>query len=324
MSWQSMANELVGQAPIDIQYALTLISRAWQAVQRNYQWSFLQDIDIAIPTIGQIFAGTVTLVRGLNTVVGDATAQAAWNAIGLVTPITTLQFRIGSGTIYNIVAYNPGSGTLTLDRLYVDPPSGAAQAYAILQCYFNAPFQDFTWWDSFVDPVTGYSFDTEMTRQELDDKDPQRLQNNTPVAVVPYQINTQPGNFFGFPMYEMWPGPASGFTYVGKCFRAGAKFQNLSDNVAAQLGEDIVIEQAKQYVYEWCEANRDKMPPAQRGADFRFLIGKCQKEYIRLENGYINKDSAFSHFHHIPYASRRKNLQLPWVSQRTSLAYFPG
>jgi hypothetical protein len=324
MSWYTMSAELAGQVPVNIQLALTLVNRAYVDIQKRFNWSFLQGIDIAIPTTPPITAGTVTLTRGSKIVTGDATAVAAWNAIGLVTPIGALQFRVGTGTIYNIVSL--AGNNLTLDRLFVDPVTNsplAGQGYSILQCYFNAPFQDFLWWDSFLDPVTGYPLDLEMTRKEVDDRDPQRLQNNTPIAVIPYTINPQAGAFFQFPMYEMWPSPASGLTYVGKAYRSGAGFINPTDTVAAQLGEDIVLERAKKYAYEWCEANRDKLQPAQRQGDFKFLMGKSEKEFTRLENDYIFKDEQFSHFHVSPYASQRKNLYLPWVSQANNRAYFP-
>lgn len=327
MSWMTMASELTGQVPVNIGQALILVNRAYQDIQRRYTWSFLQGIDIAIPTFVPISNGTVTLTRGVKTVVADAAARAAWAAIGLVTPITTLQFRIGTGTIYNISGYQDnvplGFATITLDRLYVDPSSGAGSGYSIFQCYFNAPFQDFLWWDSFLDPTTGYSFDLYMTRQEIDDSDAQRLQNNTPCAVIPYTINAQAGNFFRFPMYEMWPAPAAGLTYVGKAFRSGAPFVLPGDTVAAQLGEDIVMERAKNLSYEWCEANKDKLLPAQRTGDFRFLMGKAEKEFIRMENDYIRKDGEFSHFHVSRYAGRRRNINLPWVSQRLALGVFP-
>ena len=314
--------------PIDLQFALILVNRAWKETQRTFQWSFLQNIDVAIPTFTPISNGTVTLVRGVASVVADATARAVWAGIGLVTPITTLQFRVGQGTIYNIINYQdnvpPGFATITLDRPYVDPGSGAGQGYSIQQTYFNAPFQDFLWWDSFLDPTTGYSFDLFMTRTEVDDIDPQRFVNNTPVAVIPYTVNQQPGNFFGFPMYEMWPSPAAGFTYVGKCYRSGAGFVNLTDTVAPALDEDIVLEKAKERGYEWCEANRHTLQPSQRNGDFKFLMGKAQKEFAKLQNEYILKDEMYSHFHHTPYAGRRRNLNLPWVSQFTGQAHFPG
>lgn len=329
MSWQTMATELVGQVGvINIQFALTLINRAYQDIQRNYEWSFLQGLDVAIPTFSPLSTGTVTLTRGVNTVVSDAAARTAWANIGLVTPITTLQFRIGSGTIYNIIKYQdnvpPGFATITLDRLYVDPPAGAAQGYSIFQCYFNAPFQDFVWWDSFLDPVTGYPFDLYRTRAEIDREDPQRLVNNTPLCVIPYTVNQQAGNFFGFPMYEIWPAPAGGLTYVGKCWRDGSPLVNFTDTVAPALGEDLVLERAKKYAYEWCEANKDKLLGAQKNADFRFLMGKAEKEYQRLENRYIFKDGAYSRFHFSPSSQRRRNLVLPWVSQKVGLASFPG
>lgn len=326
MSQQSMANEITGQVPIDYLLALTLVNRSWRDIQNRRIWSFLWG-KVAIPTfVGLANPGTVTLTPGTNTVIGDAAARAAWAGVGLVTPITTLQFRVGQGNLYSIIKYQdnvpPGFATLTLDQLFVDPASGAGQAYAILQSYFNAPVQDFLWWDSFYDPVTGYSLKTERTRQEINMLDPQRLQLAIPDSVVPYQINRQPGNFFQFPQYEMWP-PGNGLTFVGEFLRGGADFQGVTDGVIYPIGEDVVIELSKVKAYEWCEANKHKLQPEQRNGDFRFLMGKAQKEYDKLIDQYELKDENFSHRNIIAFAERMGDLEIPWVSQKQMLANFP-
>lgn len=326
MSWQTMANELVGQTPVDPMFALTLVNRAWKEVQRSYLWSFLWS-DVAIPTPVPTNGGTVTLTRGLNTVVGDATARAAWAGIGIVNPITTQQFRISTGTFYNIIQYQDnvptGFATITLDRLYVDPAAGALQTYNIQQVYFNAPFKSFIWWDTFKDPITGYNLATTMTRGEVDDRDPMRETIDIPAAVIPYRINQQAGNFNGFPMYEMWPGPQNGLTYVGEAYLAETGFVLPTDTVRAPLDEDIVIEQAKIQAYEWAELNKNKLMPIQRTGDFKFAIGKAEKKYEKLLNTYILRDEGFSHRHKIAYAEMKRRSDIPWVSQATNQAHFP-
>lgn len=313
-----MAMELVGSVTAPYPAYLIWVNRAWKAVQKKYLWSFLWG-DAAISTPVPISAGTVTLTRGLNTVVGDATAAAAWLAIPLINAITTQQFRVAQGTIYNIIAFD-GVNTITLDKLYVDPPSGAGQGYQIAAYYFNAPTIDFIWWESVVDSVTGYPLSTTMTRQESNDIDPQRFAMDFPRAVIPYQINPQPGNFLGFPMYEMWPAPLSGLTYIGKYYRSGTGFVNPTDTVAPPLDEDIVIERAKIEMYEWAIANPDKCP---RGAGYQYLHGESQKKFKSLMDDYISKDEEFSKRNTIAYAEQSSILRLPWVSQRQSLGVFP-
>ncbi len=323
MSWSTMSAELQGQTPIPPGLGLILVNRAWKDVQREYMWSF-RWLDFSIPTPSMTNAGTVTLVRGSTTVVADASAVAAWLAIPLVTPITGQQFRIGQGTLYNIIAFD-GVNTITLDRAYVDTPSGAGNGYQIYQCYYNAPVKNFIWFETVRDPVTGYSIKTTTTRQEASDTDPQRLQVSWPDSVLPYRINQNPGAFYGFPMYEIWPAPLNGLTYVAEAYLRELDFDNtnpgFSDSVIPPLGEDVVMELAKQKAYEWCIANPDKVP---RG-DFRYVHGECKVEYKRLINQYIQLDEAFSKRNLIPYAEKQDSFPSdPYISMLANLAVFPG
>lgn len=327
MSWSTMALELSGQTPCPYLLCLTLVNRAWKDVQREYLWSFLW-LDFAIPTPSQTLAGTVTTTIGSTHVVGDATAAASWLTIPLSTPITSQQFRIGTGTIYNIIAFD-GVNTITLDRLYVDPSHGAGQGYQIYGIYFHAPVKNFVWFDTIRDPITGYALKTCTTRQEADDSDPQRLQFTFPDSVLPYKVDLTAGSFYGFPMYEMWPAPTTGITYVAEGLLTALAFDNTvpgtSDSVTPPLDEDVVMEKAKEKAYEWCMANPDKLPPAARKVDFSYLMGKTQAEFKRLINQYILADEYASKRHQIPYAEMRDYLpQIPWVDQAADTAIFPG
>jgi hypothetical protein len=324
-----MATEVVGQVPgIDIQFALTLVNRAWVDIQRKFLWSFLWG-DASVPTLVPVTAGTVTTVLGSNTVTGDANASAAWaTGFSFVIPITVCQFRVGQGTIYNILAADftvPTAVVLTLDRQYVDAPSGlgGGVGYTISQNYFNAPTQDFIWWESMRDPVSGYDFTTTNTREWVDGQDPQRFQSGWPIGPIPYLINPWPGNFQYYPMYELWPGPVSGYTYVGTYFRKGMPFANYSDTVNPPLGEDAVLALAKQYAYEWAGANQDRVKRVPK-ADYRYWAGYAEKQYDGLIDDYILMDESFSHRHIIESAQVSYTARLPWVSQSTGYAFFPS
>jgi hypothetical protein len=324
-----MATELAGDTPVPFPRALTMVNRGWLDVQRSFLWSFLWG-DAAIPTPIPITTGTVTLVRGLSQVVGDADASTAWANTGLVNPITTMQFRIGQGTIYNIIAYddgtsptspNPGFGTITLATPYVDPTSGAGSFYQIYGVYYNAPSKDFIWWESIKDPISGYDISTTYQRETVDMIDPQRFQGGWPSGVLPYLINPFPGNFKDFPMYEIWPAPLQNYTYVGTYYRSGMPFVKYTDTVNSPLGEDVVIAAAKIRCYEWCIANPDKVAKhegsARVGASgFQFLMGQAQKEKKDLLNDYILMDEGFSHRHTIPDLPVNFENSLPWVSMR--------
>lgn len=322
MSWATMSAELQGMVPIPPAFAPTLVNRAWKSVQREWLWSFLYK-DFSIPTPAITSAGSVALVPGLSTIVGNAAAVAAWNLIPSYTPLIGQQFRIGTGTIYNIIGF--AGSSLTLDRPYVDTGTGVS-AYQIYQVYFNAPVKNFLWFESIKDPVTGYSIRTTMTRTEADDVDPQRLQTNFPNAVIPYQINLNAGPFLGFPMYEMWPAPTSGLTYAATAYLRPGDFDNtipgVTDTVPPQLGEDVVMEMAKMKAYEWAIANPNAVP---KGADWKYLNGLALQEYGRMLNPYITQDETFSKRNTIPYAERQNTFpELPWVSQSQNIAVWPA
>jgi hypothetical protein len=325
MSWQTMSLEIAAQCPVPFPFAKTLVNRAWKDVQAKFLWSFLYG-NCAIPTPVPVSTGSVTVAIGSNQVIGDADASAAWATFGLVMPITTRQFRVGQGTIYNIIAADfnvPAAAILTLDKPYVDPVAGAGTGYTVYGVFFNAPTKDFLWWESITDPVSGYPLKTTMTREFVDKVDPQRFMSGWPRAFIPYQVNSQPGNFFGYPMFEIWPAPLNNYTYVGSYFRKGMEFQNVTDTVFPTLGEDVVIELAKMYAYEWCEANRDKVPAAGARADFRYLMGATKKFYGELIDKYILQDSEYSHRHNISQGESEYWDMLPWVSEKTMSMYAP-
>src|SRR5208282_1331182 len=228
---------------------------------------------------------------------------------GPANPITTRQFRVGQGTIYNIIAFD-GVNKLTLATPYVDPLQGAGTGYQILGIYYNAPTKDFLWFESVRDPVSGYTLDTIMTRETVDDIDPQRFQSGWPQAVIPYAINQQPGAFYGFPQFEMWPAPLNNYTYVATGFRAGLGFVNTTDVQPPQIGDDVIVALAKYYGYQFCEANKDKTGKG----DFRYLMGAAMKEYMTLLDVYQFRDEEFSHRHIIDSPTMNLITGLPWVS----------
>jgi len=247
----------------------------------------------------------------------DAAAQAAWAALPIIFAPTLQQFRVGQGTIYNVIQYVAPNATL--DRPYVDPTAGVGVSYQLFQAYYNAPAKDFLWWESLRDPISGYTFKTTLTREYVDMLDPQRFQSGWPEGPIPYRINPQAGNFFQYPMYEIWPAPLNNYTYVGTYFRKGLPFVNLTDTINGVLDEELVIEQAKICTYEWCIVNPEKVP---RG-DYRFALGKCQKDYEKKLSQFIRMDLEFSHRHIIDMPQESYISRLPWVSAKAGLMFAP-
>lgn len=323
-----MSAELALQTPVNYLFARTLVNRAWLQVQRKYIWSFLWG-KVPIPTPSPTTIGSVTLTSGSATVIADANATTAWANVPGATPLSQQQFRIGTGTFYNIVTYNPAGAppfaTLTLDYPFVDPlPEPGANVgvvYQIYQVYYNAPVADFLWWESITDPVSGYAMRNTLTNEEVDRKDPQRFQSGWPIGPIPYRVNPLSGTFNGYPMFEMWPAPLNNITYVGEYWRRGSLFVNDTDTVNPMLGEDVVLELAKYWAYEWALAQPQFDQSAKRS--WQFLMGGTQRMYAALLNDYILKDEEFSHRHVINQPEDAYIEALPWVSQREGLGYFP-
>ena len=120
---------------------------------------------------GTITAGTVTTVQFTNTIVFDATAAAALNAVALAAApqplLTQRQFRLTGGPIYNITGWamdtpSAGLGTATLDRPFAES-SVSGLSYMVYLPYVPTPRADFVKFLSIADPINDYRF----TRRNL-------------------------------------------------------------------------------------------------------------------------------------------------------------
>lgn len=294
MAYQDMIGEIKGSVPkLPPKYAGTLVNRARADVYRKNLWSFLTfEANWTTPNI--INAGTVTTVQGQNTITFDAAASSAIAAAAFLipaSPITARQFRIGVGTIYNIWglnATNPNAIVLTLDRIYQEP-SKSGSAYMIFQCYYPAPVKDWRAWITIRDMLNFNDLVTTKTKAHGDIFDPQRTLYYIPTHVWPYQTDQNPASpTFGYQLFEMWSHPLYQLTYQLWGVRKGLPLIAPTDSLPHQIGEDVVMEKAKQHAYEWCEAN--KRDARSMGSDYRFLIGETKSEYDRLFREYRLQD----------------------------------
>jgi hypothetical protein len=91
--------------------ARTHLNEAWKDIRNMRGWSF-QLVNGGFGTPGLTNAGTVTVAFGSTSVLGDLQASEAWAAMSDPESfITQQQFRVGQGTIYNIIAYG-GNGII--------------------------------------------------------------------------------------------------------------------------------------------------------------------------------------------------------------------
>jgi hypothetical protein len=295
MALLDMMSELRGSVPkLPISYCKTLVNRAYNLIRTSNLWSFnLFESSWISPPL--ITTGTVTVTQGSAAITFDATAIAAINAAQIAQPyslITQRQFRIGIGGIYHIIAYNSITGAATLDRIFGDP-GGAGLTFQIYQLYYTPPTLDFRSWLSVRNPQLFIDMNLDMTRSQLDQQDPQRSWYLFPTHVVPYGIDIRVGSATpGFKMFELWGQPIQTYTYQCYGIRNGVDLVNPADTLPYAIPEELVLARAKDYAYEWAEANKD-MSPRSTGPDFKYLRGATMAEYVKLLIRYRQLDKDF-------------------------------
>lgn len=124
MAYRDLYLELVGTFPdLPVQQAKRFINRAQRDAYDAWNWSFLAgDGELNIPD--SVNDGAITLTQNSQVVIADATAAAAWNALGLFIPITARALKLGTDQPYQILAYD-GVDTAYIDRPWPNESTGA-------------------------------------------------------------------------------------------------------------------------------------------------------------------------------------------------------
>lgn len=263
-------NELKTYVPkLDITLGEKLVNRAWRDIQETRFWSFLlSETAISVPQV--LSTGTVTTTLGSDIVVGDATADAAWAAIGMPA-IAARQFRVSYGPIYSIVDYT--SPNLQLNRVYGET-SVAGQTYLIYQCYYPEPASNFLRWVSVVDPVDGYKLATGRTKAELDLRDPLRGAVAQPYVIANYKWDATNTRH----MFELYPHPTVQRVYPALYQTRGVDFTADTDELPIAIPVEVLLNRAKYYVYEWALANQAHHPEL-RGVNWQYLRQSANEDY---------------------------------------------
>lgn len=288
--------ELQGTVPgADAALSRTLANEAWADVRRLGGWSFqLAETGFTVP--GSLSTGTVTLQLGISTVIGDASASAAWASTSQYgSLLTQRQFRSGgvsgAGTIYDIISVdftNPSAAVLTLNRPFSDPLTSMAnpvsgQQYFIYQPYIVAPSQDFVRWLTVLDIAnSGWLWVRGDRRKVSTIEDPQRQIFANPDRLLGLGSDSRIGSSTaGWQRYELWPGPQGQFLYQAWYLRFGDDLVNLTDTLPPGIPESLIKAKARVRCYENAEANKNPSNPRGAGADFRFLLQVAQAEFNR-------------------------------------------
>lgn len=304
MAFANIWFEIAGEIGIPTPLAQTKINEALGSIYDEQQWSFqmLQDNWLApgllFPSGGQSL-GTITTAPYSNKIVGDATAAAQWVAYlnaGTLPLLTQLQIRSPFYSIYNIIAFD-GVNTFTLDRNWMEPPTGPGQAYMIYQAYFPTPVQDFKRFFEISDFTNSSILDYwSYTQKDLSIQDPQRVIFDLPSYAVFWgwdnrgaeTANASPT--LGFPLYELWPHTLSQLPYTFFYQRRGPTLTLPSDTVPAPLTEDMVKWKTRESAYIWKESQKGDGVARGSGADWRFLIQAASAEYLKAKKRIGDRD----------------------------------
>lgn len=254
--------------------AQKLVQRAWRDIRDSRLWSFLVG-ETTIDVPDQIAVGTVTVTNGSITVLGDATAFAAWTAITNALFITR-QFRMGSGPIYNILSY--ASPNITLDRAYQEATVAGA-TYSIYKCYYPAP-ANFLRWTSVVDPIDGYQLSTDRTKAELDFRDPLRGAVSHPLVIASFKYSTTeaPLTTSTGHLFELYPHPTTQRSYPALYQTRGIDFATQTESFPDIIPDEVLLMRAKYWAYEWASANSASHPEL-KGVNWQYLRESLKVDY---------------------------------------------
>ena len=291
MSYVSMAKTLAnGEIPgVALSLAKTKINDALGVIYDETDWSFQSRYGGWLNPGLKANTGTVTVTPYSDQVIADATATAAW--AGITTPlITLLQFRTLPYSLYNIIGYdtttNAPFATLTLDRPWLEPVTGAGISYLIYQAYFAVPVQDFRKFLYIMD--TTFNAPVSSTKYSLADLatiDPQRIRfgPTVPTYAIAMGADQRPqSSTLGYPMFEIWPHNLSLMPYTFGYKRRGPQLVNPADEVPAPLTDELVLHRAREILYLYKMAQRGEELRRGSGADWAFLSQASAAEYNKL------------------------------------------
>jgi hypothetical protein len=130
MALVNMTQELLGIPGTNFGLVRTKVNEALQLIQDERVWSFQLQTGGWLATgllggtaNGYLSPGTITVIPGQNTILGDAAATAAWTATVPYPPLLTQkQIRVPYYSLYNIIAL--GNNGTVLYVTTVSPGSG--------------------------------------------------------------------------------------------------------------------------------------------------------------------------------------------------------
>lgn len=290
MALIDMVSELAEAIPaLDRVYARTLVKRAFRVMRDSNLWSFqLTQGGFSTPNV--MTAGSISVPGGIGstTIVGDATASAAWLSLPFYFSPTVQQIRARGYSIYSIIALdvtNPNAVILTLDRPFIDPlPFTTGVGYQMFQAYIAAP-KGFKRWLNMADMFNCWPMDIWTSRRTANMVDPARLYTSNPICVFGLGTDQRGAGTvnasatLGRQLFELYPNPSTAISYQTYYVSDGPDLVNNSDELPYPITQDVVLEKAKTYAYEWAEARKDVMAAKGSGANYLMLKREAEATF---------------------------------------------
>lgn len=234
----------------------------------------------------QITAGTVTTTQFSASVVFNATAAAALNAVALPSPpqptLTQRQFRLVGGPIYNIIAWD-GVNTATLDRPFAES-SVSGLNYMVYLPYVPTPVADFGKFLSIVDPINNYRFirrNLYRQKAEIDRRDPNRQAFSIPIWAASLDYTTLPSGIV-VPRYEWWPHGVQQINY-NVAYQVRGELLD-TDTLPLAISDATIIARARFYCYSF-QITQPNVPKDMIGA-----LVQAQRTVSAEYADLLNKD----------------------------------
>jgi len=282
LTFSQLYQELKGEiSSLPDPMAQRIINRAWKRINdyRMWSWQIISNAQLFVPAV--ISTGTCNVTFDSTTVVMDAAATAALNAIAfgqppLASPILGVGYQIRLGTSaqtlsaptgpnYSIVDWD-GAGNLTIDAPYGQFSATNAN-YQVLKAFYAAPYLpvtstgvdgQFARYLSIVNLMDGYAITGRQlyfSQEELNRIDPQRGGQGDA-----YILSYLQHNALGQPVYEMYPNPVNtANTYQANYVSKGPLLtMQVSLPQVSYALDDCVTFQAKVFAGQWALANSNK------------------------------------------------------------------
>ena len=279
----TLRKRLQGELDV-IPFSLTkdLINNSLRDLYDSNDWGFLfKDDYIRTPAL---ISGVAEVTEFDPIVILDAATKALVDAITINDPpIEERQLRILSpsqsdrGVVYQITAYDDGTGELTIDPPFLDV-SNTAKQIQIFKSYYTAPeinigtvdspefVVDFKRFEYIISPQMQRRLILDLTPEIINQRDPWRNYSSDPQAVIPHSLDSA-----GNQLYEFYPAPRFNRVLRVRYLRNGLALSREESQAPNMFSQELILMKAKENAYKWIIANQEKLGIKNVGKYFQLI-----------------------------------------------------